>query len=80
MGYLIKLVKMARPYWKYLVVSGISMLAITALNLLGPWLVRDLTGIITNISKYPNDKKNDNQHLSYIDSILHFKDCISVFK
>ncbi|WPX09213.1 ABC transporter ATP-binding protein [Anaerocellum danielii] len=57
MGYLIKLVKIARPYWKYLVISGISMLAITALNLLSPWLVRDLTGIITNISKYPNAKR-----------------------
>lgn len=57
MEYLIKLVKMAKPYWKYLVISGISMLAITALNLLGPWLVRDLTGIITNINKYPNARQ-----------------------
>uniref|UniRef100_A0A7C5V4V9 ABC transporter ATP-binding protein n=1 Tax=Caldicellulosiruptor owensensis TaxID=55205 RepID=A0A7C5V4V9_9FIRM len=57
MGYLIKLVKMARPYWKYLIIAAFSMLAITALNLLGPWLVRDLTGIITYADKYPNARK-----------------------
>ncbi|WAM31309.1 ABC transporter ATP-binding protein [Caldicellulosiruptor naganoensis] len=57
MKHLIKLLKLAKPYWKYLIISAISMLAITALNLLGPWLIRDLTGIITNIHKYPNARK-----------------------
>ncbi len=54
MKYLIKLVKIARPYWGYLIISVISLLAITGLNLLGPWLIRTLIGIITNINNYPN--------------------------
>jgi len=57
MGYLIKLVKIARPYWKYLIIAAFSMLTITELNLLGPWLVRNLTGIITAAGKYPNARK-----------------------
>lgn len=54
MKYLIRLVKIAKPYWGYLIISVISLLAITGLNLLGPWLIRNLIGVITNINKYPN--------------------------
>jgi ATP-binding cassette subfamily B protein len=56
--YLIKLVKIARPYWKYLIIAGISTLAITGVNLLGPWLIRQLVDIITNIGQYPDARKN----------------------
>jgi len=55
--YLIKLVKIARPYWKYLIIAGISTLAITGVNLLGPWLIRQLVDIITNIGQYPDARK-----------------------
>lgn len=58
MRYLIKLVKIAKPYWGYLIISAISLLALTGLSLLGPWLIRSLIGIITNISQYPNAKEN----------------------
>lgn len=58
MKYLIRLVKLARPYWKYLIISAFSTLTITALNLIAPWLVRSLIEIITNIDKYPNVKYN----------------------
>jgi ABC-type multidrug transport system fused ATPase/permease subunit len=56
--YIIKLVKIAKPYWGYLVISAISLLAITGLNLIGPWLIRSLVGIITNINQYPNPQNN----------------------
>ena len=58
MKYIIKLVKIAKPYWGYLVISAISLLAITGLNLIGPWLIRSLVGIITNINQYPNPQNN----------------------
>lgn len=44
---IIRLVKYAKPYWHLMIISGISMLAITALNLLGPWLIKDLVAILT---------------------------------
>ena len=44
---LIRLVKYAKPYWHLLIISGMSLLAITALNLLGPWLIRNLVAILT---------------------------------
>lgn len=43
----LRLVRYAKPYWFLLTVSGISILAITALNLLGPWMIRDLMDILT---------------------------------
>ncbi len=58
MRYLLKLVKIAKPYWGYLIISAISLIALTGLNLIGPWLVRSLIGIITNISQYPNAKED----------------------
>lgn len=54
MRYLLKLIKIAKPYWGYLIISAISLLILTGLNLIGPWLIRSLIGIITNISQYPN--------------------------
>lgn len=45
---LIRLIKYAKPYWHLLIIAGISMLAITAINLLGPWLIQDLISILTN--------------------------------
>lgn len=58
MRYIVKLIKIAKPYWGYLLLSVISLLAITGLNLLGPWLVRSLIAIITNIKNYPNPQKD----------------------
>lgn len=45
---LIRLIKYAKPYWLLLIISGISLLAITAVNLLSPWLIRELISILTN--------------------------------
>jgi ABC-type multidrug transport system fused ATPase/permease subunit len=45
---LIRLIKYARPYWGLLIISGISLLVITGLNLLTPWLIKDLIAILTN--------------------------------
>ena len=45
---IIRLVKYAKPYWHLLIISGTSLLAITALNLLGPWLIKDLIAILTD--------------------------------
>ena len=44
---IIRLVKYAKPYWQLMIISAISMLAITALNLLGPRLIMDLVAILT---------------------------------
>ena len=48
MKYLLRLVQSARPYWWLLVITGISLLAITALNLTAPQLVMRLTTILTH--------------------------------
>ncbi len=65
MQYIIRLIKIAKSYWGYLILSIISLLAITGLNLLGPWLIRSLIGIIVNISKYPNAQR-DLMNLSFL--------------
>lgn len=57
MGYLIRLVKQARPYWKYLVIAAVSMLAVTGLNLIGPALISRLVGVVTNLNQYPDARK-----------------------
>lgn len=44
---IIRLVKYAKPYWNLLIISSISLLVITAINLLGPWLIKDLIAILT---------------------------------
>ena len=43
MKQLIRLVKYARPYWGLMIITMISLIGITAMNLIGPWLIRDLT-------------------------------------
>lgn len=44
----IRILKQARPYWKYLIMTGISLLAISILNLLTPWKVRDLVNLLSS--------------------------------
>lgn len=75
MQYLIRLVKIAKPYWGYLIFSVLSLLAITGLGLLGPWLIKSLIGIITNLDKIPNPRQSIMDLsiiliLSYIGGIL----------
>jgi len=43
----IRILKQGRQYWKYLIVAGISLLAITAFNLVTPWKVRELVDILS---------------------------------
>ncbi len=43
----IRILKQAKPYWKYLFITGISLLAITALNLVTPLKVRELIDVLT---------------------------------
>lgn len=43
-----RLVSYAKPYWFLLTVSGVSILAITVLNLLGPLYIRNLMNILTS--------------------------------
>lgn len=45
---IIRIFKHCRPYWWMLVVSGISLLSITACNLLSPYLLTNLINILTN--------------------------------
>ncbi|MFN3699190.1 MAG: ABC transporter transmembrane domain-containing protein, partial [Dictyoglomus sp.] len=65
MQYLIKIIKIAKPYWGYLILSVVSLLSITGLNLLGPWLIRSLIGIITNITQNP-EAQQDILKLSFL--------------
>lgn len=44
---LLRLVKYAKPYWNLLAIAGISILAITLLNLMGPLLIKELVAILT---------------------------------
>lgn len=43
----IRILKEGRQYWKYLIVAGISLLAITAFNLVTPWKVRELVAVLS---------------------------------
>lgn len=43
MKQLVRLVKYARPYWSLMIITMVSLIGITAMNLIGPWLIRDLT-------------------------------------
>lgn len=49
MKHCIRLLKIARPYWRLLFIAGFSLLCITALNLTAPMLVMRLTDIVTNL-------------------------------
>ncbi len=45
---LIRLIKYAKRYWGYLILAGISLIAITALNLVSPWLIKELVNLLTD--------------------------------
>lgn len=45
---IIRLIKYAKPYWGLMTISGLSLLAITGINLLNPWLIKELIAILTN--------------------------------
>lgn len=57
MQYLLRLVKQARPYWKYLIAAALSMLAVTGLNLIGPNLISRLVEVVTNLDQYPDARR-----------------------
>lgn len=61
---LIRLVRYAKPYWNLLIISGISLLAITGLNLLGPWLIKKLVSILTE--RLSGDSMSDILNLAAI--------------
>ncbi|NLZ92919.1 MAG: ABC transporter ATP-binding protein [Firmicutes bacterium] len=46
----LRLLKHAKPYWWLLVITGISLLMITALNLAAPLIVMRLTDILTQLA------------------------------
>lgn len=43
----LRLLKKARPYWWLLVVTCISLICVTAFNLITPWMIRDLVDILS---------------------------------
>ena len=43
---ILRLVKYAKPYWHLLVISAVSIVAITLLNLIGPRLIMRLIDIL----------------------------------
>ena len=45
---ILRLVKYAKPYWHLLVISAVSIVAITLLNLIGPRLIMRLIDILTD--------------------------------
>lgn len=57
MSYIIRLIKYAKPYWKFLICAALSLLIVTSLNLLGPWLIKMLVGIVSNINQYPDARQ-----------------------
>lgn len=57
MKYLLRLLKYARPYWKCLVISAFSLFAVTGLNLVGPWLIKTLVGLVTALNAAPETPK-----------------------
>lgn len=44
---ILRLLKFARPYWKYLILSVIALVALTGAQLYAPWVVKDLVALIT---------------------------------
>ncbi len=47
MSFYKRMLRIAAPYRFLLIIAGFSTVAITGLNLVAPWLVRDLTNILT---------------------------------
>lgn len=48
MNYLLRMVKYAKPYWKYLLLSIAAMVALTLSQLYVPWGVKQLVAMVTN--------------------------------
>lgn len=48
MSIIIRMFKIARPYRIFILLAAISTLMITALNLVAPWMIRDLTNILSS--------------------------------
>ena len=48
MSIMIRMFKIARPYRIFILLAAISTLMITALNLVAPWMIRDLTNILSS--------------------------------
>ncbi|HON43679.1 MAG TPA: ABC transporter ATP-binding protein, partial [Bacillota bacterium] len=46
MRHIARLVAISRDYWRWMVIALIAMLGVTAANLTGPWLIRNLIGTI----------------------------------
>ncbi len=44
---IIRIVKLARPYWGLLIIAVISLIAITSLNLIGPLIIRNMVSVLT---------------------------------
>ena len=53
MKHVLRLVKMAKPYWWLLIITGFSLLVITGLNLIAPYLIMRLTDILTELTVRP---------------------------
>lgn len=45
---ILRLLKYARPYWKYLILAMFALIATTAAQLYSPWVIRELTSLVTN--------------------------------
>ena len=48
MSIIIRMFKIARPYRIFILLAAILTLMITALNLVAPWMIRDLTNILSS--------------------------------
>ncbi len=55
---LLKILKYARPYWGYLIIAGISLLLVTAINLVAPMLIRSLVALLNNSPYRPGEIPN----------------------
>lgn len=51
----LRLLKHARPWWGILFVAAVSLLILTAVNLLSPWLIRDLISLLESSVIEPNE-------------------------
>jgi ABC-type multidrug transport system fused ATPase/permease subunit len=52
---LLKILKYARPYWGYLLIAGVSLLLVTAINLVAPMLIRSLVALLNNSTYGPEE-------------------------
>lgn len=45
---LVRLLKYAKPYWHLMIITMVSLIGITTMNLIAPWIVRSLTATLLN--------------------------------